>query len=79
MTGMQFNNLVEGTEVDISYGFDVDSKGAVKPSFKASIHKLVGYGASGLPGNSVENELRNSLAILTNLAQEALDKTPKMG
>lgn len=73
MCETELNNLVKGTEIDISYGFEVDSKGAVKPKFSASIHKLVSDDAL------VATSLGDSLVILTGLAQEALDKTPKVG
>jgi hypothetical protein len=64
-------------EVTTDYAFTVDSKGLVKPEFKASIHRRVNSAAMVIHDNNYPHELiKKDAEFLVAYAQEILNKTP---
>ncbi|MFA5396935.1 MAG: hypothetical protein WC346_13080 [Methanogenium sp.] len=57
--------------LEIKYGFDVDSKGLVKPTCQITLSRVYQSGVD------LYEQARKDLEYVTELAQEALDRKPK--
>jgi hypothetical protein len=68
-------NEKTGAEVSVSYEFEVDSKGYVKPNYKASIKRFISQEMIE-GGMSPQKAAEADSTFLIALAQQKLNDTP---